>query len=68
MPAGGLMRGRGSAGRLAIRRGGRNRGGAVGRGGPLPRGAARGGIAKGQLWIMYNLGICIAYPHSSPNS
>ncbi|KAF7653012.1 hypothetical protein LDENG_00088700, partial [Lucifuga dentata] len=42
MPAGVLMRGRGTAGRLPVRRGGRHRGGAVGRGGPLPRGAARG--------------------------
>eukprot|EP00064_Thunnus_orientalis_P013686 superscaffoldBa00002268_g13726 len=44
---GGPMRGRGSAGRLAMRRGGRHRGGAPGRGGALSRGAARGGIARG---------------------
>uniref|UniRef100_A0A4W6CH68 Chromatin target of PRMT1a n=1 Tax=Lates calcarifer TaxID=8187 RepID=A0A4W6CH68_LATCA len=36
------MRGRGSAGRLVMRRGGRHRGGAAGRGGALSRGAARG--------------------------
>ncbi|XP_076013195.1 chromatin target of PRMT1a [Genypterus blacodes] len=48
MPAGGLMRGRGVAGRLALRRGTRQRGGAIGRGGPMPRGAARGGVAKGR--------------------
>ncbi len=45
---GGPMRGRGSAGRLAMRRGGRHRGGAPGRGGTLSRGAARGGVARGQ--------------------
>ncbi|XP_029919133.1 chromatin target of PRMT1a [Myripristis murdjan] len=44
---GGSMRGRGSAGHLALRRGGRHRGGAPGRGGALPRGAARGG-ARGR--------------------
>ncbi|XP_060948522.1 chromatin target of PRMT1a isoform X1 [Limanda limanda] len=38
------MRGRGFAGRLAMRRGGRHRGGVVGRGGALSRGAARGGV------------------------
>lgn len=42
------MRGRGPAGRLALRRGGRHRGGPAGRGGALPRGAARGGVARGQ--------------------
>lgn len=42
------MRGRGSAGRLAMRRGGRHRGGAPGRGGALSRGASRGGIARGE--------------------
>uniref|UniRef100_A0A3P8WEJ9 Chromatin target of PRMT1a n=1 Tax=Cynoglossus semilaevis TaxID=244447 RepID=A0A3P8WEJ9_CYNSE len=36
------MRGRGSAGRLSMRRGGRNRGGGAGRGGPMSRGAPRG--------------------------
>ncbi|XP_028452800.1 chromatin target of PRMT1a isoform X1 [Perca flavescens] len=45
---GGPMRGRGSAGRLAMRRGGRHRGGAPGRGGALSRGAARGGVARGR--------------------
>ncbi|KAJ4927674.1 chromatin target of PRMT1a isoform X2 [Gymnodraco acuticeps] len=45
---GGPMRGRGSAGRLAMRRAGRNRGGPVGRGGALSRGAARGGVARGR--------------------
>ncbi|XP_068431675.1 chromatin target of PRMT1a isoform X2 [Clinocottus analis] len=45
---GGPMRGRGSAGRLAMRRGGRNRGGPPGRGGALSRGAARGGVARGR--------------------
>ncbi|XP_029298438.1 chromatin target of PRMT1a [Cottoperca gobio] len=45
---GGPMRGRGSAGRLAMRRGGRHRGGAAGRGGALSRGAARGGVARGR--------------------
>ncbi|XP_031597979.1 chromatin target of PRMT1a [Oreochromis aureus] len=39
---GGPMRGRGSAGRMAMRRGGRQRGAGVGRGGALSRGAARG--------------------------
>ncbi|XP_077937395.1 chromatin target of PRMT1a isoform X1 [Gasterosteus aculeatus] len=39
------MRGRGFAGRLAMRRGGRHRGGLPGRGGALSRGAARGGVA-----------------------
>ncbi|XP_059205528.1 chromatin target of PRMT1a [Centropristis striata] len=49
-PTGGPMRGRGSAGRLAMRRGGRHRGGPVGRGGPQSRGAPRGGggIARGR--------------------
>lgn len=42
------MRGRGSANRLAMRRAGRHRGGVPGRGGALSRGAARGGIARGQ--------------------
>lgn len=42
------MRGRGSAGRLAMRRGGRFRGGAAGRGSPMSRGAGRGGITRGQ--------------------
>ncbi|KAM3595859.1 uncharacterized protein V6R79_004123 [Siganus canaliculatus] len=42
------MRGRGAAGRLAIRRGGRHRGGAVGRGGAMPRGAGRGGMTRGR--------------------
>ncbi|KAI4817903.1 chromatin target of PRMT1a isoform X2 [Pseudochaenichthys georgianus] len=45
---GGPMRGRGSAGRLAMRRAGRNRGGPVGRGGALSRGAARGVAARGR--------------------
>lgn len=48
MSTGGPMRGRGSAGRLAMRRGGRHRGGPAGRGGTLSRGAARGGVARGQ--------------------
>uniref|UniRef100_A0A3Q1JW41 Chromatin target of PRMT1 protein C-terminal domain-containing protein n=1 Tax=Anabas testudineus TaxID=64144 RepID=A0A3Q1JW41_ANATE len=42
------MRGRGPAGRLAVRRGGRNRGGAPGRGGAMSRGAARGGVVRGR--------------------
>ncbi|XP_008329774.1 chromatin target of PRMT1a [Cynoglossus semilaevis] len=41
------MRGRGSAGRLSMRRGGRNRGGGAGRGGPMSRGAPRG-VARGR--------------------
>ncbi|XP_035537380.1 chromatin target of PRMT1a [Morone saxatilis] len=45
---GGPMRGRGSAGRMAMRRGGRHRGGVAGRGGALSRGAARGGVARGR--------------------
>ncbi|XP_053189751.1 chromatin target of PRMT1a [Scomber japonicus] len=45
---GGPMRGRGAAGRLAMRRGGRHRGGPPGRGGALSRGAARGGIVRGR--------------------
>lgn len=45
---GGPMRGRGSAGRLSMRRGGRQRGGMAGRGGALSRGAARGGVARGR--------------------
>lgn len=48
MPTGGPMRGRGFASRMAMRRGGRHRGGVAGRGGALLRGAARGGIARGQ--------------------
>ncbi|XP_074469444.1 chromatin target of PRMT1a isoform X1 [Sebastes fasciatus] len=44
---GGPMRGRGSAGRLAMRRGGRQRGGPPGRGGALSRGGARGGARGG---------------------
>lgn len=47
VPTGGPMRGRGAASRLAMRRGGRHRGGVAGRGGALSRGAARGGIARG---------------------
>ncbi len=46
--AGGPMRGRGSAGRLAMRRGGRHRGGPPGRGGALSRGVARGGVVRGK--------------------
>lgn len=46
------MRGRGSAGRLSMRRGGRNRGGGAGRGGPMSRGAPRG-VARGQNWLHY---------------
>ncbi|XP_055081385.1 chromatin target of PRMT1a isoform X2 [Periophthalmus magnuspinnatus] len=42
------MRGRGSAGRVAMRRGGRQRGGMPGRGGALSRGGARGGAARGR--------------------
>ncbi|XP_028254861.1 chromatin target of PRMT1a [Parambassis ranga] len=42
MPTGGPIRGRGSAGRLIMRRGGRHRGGAAGRGGSMSRGVARG--------------------------
>ncbi|CAK6970590.1 chromatin target of PRMT1a [Scomber scombrus] len=45
---GGPMRGRGAAGRMAMRRGGRHRGGPPGRGGALSRGAARGGIVRGR--------------------
>ncbi|XP_034021323.1 chromatin target of PRMT1a [Thalassophryne amazonica] len=41
MSSGGPMRGRSSAGRFAMRRGGRNRG-AAGRGGPMSRGGTRG--------------------------
>ncbi|XP_041868271.1 chromatin target of PRMT1a [Melanotaenia boesemani] len=48
MSPGGPMRGRGSAGRLVMRRGGRHRGGAVARGGVLSRGGARGGVARGR--------------------
>lgn len=43
------MRGRGSVGRIAMRRGGRHRGGLGGRGGALSRGAARGGIVRGEI-------------------
>lgn len=47
------MRGRGSAGRMAMRRGGRQRGAGVGRGGALSRGAARG-VPRGQgLIVIY---------------
>ncbi|XP_077405073.1 chromatin target of PRMT1a isoform X1 [Vanacampus margaritifer] len=42
------MRGRGPAGRMAIRRGGRQRGGIPGRGGAMGRGAPRGGISRGR--------------------
>nr|XP_043908675.1 chromatin target of PRMT1a [Solea senegalensis] len=42
VPTGSPMRGRGSAGRLAMRRGGRQRGGVAGRGGALSRGSLRG--------------------------
>ncbi|XP_073318983.1 chromatin target of PRMT1a [Pagrus major] len=42
------MRGRGSAGRLAMRRGGRFRGVAAGRGGAMARGAGRGGMTRGR--------------------
>ncbi|KAM9306657.1 chromatin target of PRMT1a isoform 2-T2 [Pholidichthys leucotaenia] len=48
MTPGGPMRGRGSAGRMAMRRGGRHRGGPIGRGGPMMRGAPRGGMARGR--------------------
>lgn len=48
---GGPMRGRGSAGRMAMRRGGRQRGAGVGRGGALSRGAARG-MPRGQGLIV----------------
>lgn len=48
VPAGVPVRGRGSASRLAMRRGGRHRGGIAGRGGALTRGVARGGVARGQ--------------------
>lgn len=59
---GGPMRGRGSANRLAMRRGGRHRGGVPGRGGALSRGAARGGIARGQSDISFilHLKTCIS--------
>lgn len=50
VPTGGLVRGRGSASRLAMRRGGRHRGGIAGRGGALIHGVARGGVARGQGW------------------
>lgn len=49
MSTGVPMRGRGPAGRLAVRRGGRNRGGAPGRGGAMSRGAARGGVVRGEM-------------------
>lgn len=49
MPMGSPMRGRGSVGRIAMRRGGRHRGGLGGRGGALSRGAARGGIVRGEI-------------------
>ncbi|KAM9839004.1 chromatin target of PRMT1a [Aulostomus maculatus] len=42
------VRGRGPAGRMATRRGGRHRGGAPGRGGAMSRGATRGGVARGR--------------------
>lgn len=42
------IRGRGSAGRLVMRRGGRHRGVAVSRGGTPSRGAGRGGMTRGQ--------------------
>ncbi|XP_077599677.1 chromatin target of PRMT1a [Stigmatopora nigra] len=42
------MRGRGFAGRVAMRRGGRQRGGILGRGGAMGRGAPRGGVARGR--------------------
>ncbi|XP_077362986.1 chromatin target of PRMT1a isoform X3 [Festucalex cinctus] len=42
------MRGRGPAGRMAMRRGGRQRGGIPGRGGAMGRGAPRGGISRGR--------------------
>ncbi|XP_056295289.1 chromatin target of PRMT1a isoform X2 [Pseudoliparis swirei] len=45
---GGPMRGRASAGRLAMRRGGRQRGAPPGRGGALTRGVVRGGVARGR--------------------
>ncbi|XP_013860308.1 chromatin target of PRMT1a isoform X1 [Austrofundulus limnaeus] len=48
MPVGGPMRGRGFAGRLPMRRGGRFRGGPAGRGGPLSRGGGRGGMLRGR--------------------
>ncbi|CAJ1083691.1 chromatin target of PRMT1a isoform X1 [Xyrichtys novacula] len=44
----GPMRGRGSAGRMGMRRGGRQRGGPPGRGGAMPKGAPRGGVARGR--------------------
>lgn len=49
VPMGSPMRGRGSVGRIAMRRGGRHRGGLGGRGGALSRGAARGGIVRGEM-------------------
>ena len=54
MSTGVPMRGRGSAGRLAMRRGGRFRGGAAGRGSPMSRGAGRGGITRGHYYF-FNL-------------
>ncbi|XP_061615648.1 chromatin target of PRMT1a [Phyllopteryx taeniolatus] len=42
------MRGRGSAGRMAMRRGGRQRAGFPGRGGAMGRGAPRGGVSRGR--------------------
>lgn len=55
MPVGGPMRGRGFAGRLPMRRGGRFRGGPAGRGGPLSRGGGRGGMLRGRGWLYLNL-------------
>lgn len=49
VPMGSPMRGRGSVGRIAMRRGGRHRGGLGGRGGTLSRGVARGGIVRGEI-------------------
>ncbi|XP_072303414.1 chromatin target of PRMT1a [Eucyclogobius newberryi] len=48
MGGGPPMRGRGGAGRVAMRRGGRQRGGMPGRGGVLSRGAVRGGAVRGR--------------------
>ncbi|KAM9738065.1 chromatin target of PRMT1a [Menidia menidia] len=45
---GGPLRGRGGAGRMAMHRGGRQRGAPLGRGGAMARGAARGGISRGR--------------------
>lgn len=57
------MRGRGAAGRLAMRRGGRHRGGAPGRGGALSRGAARGGMVRGEEQLIPEILFRLVDPH-----